>query len=82
MPDNSYITRKELTDAICKQLKKIDQSEGQLLLYGSPESGKTTTVCQAIRHVMEKEGCFKLYGCYWLHIGKTLKASLLIALLQ
>ncbi|EDV18868.1 uncharacterized protein TRIADDRAFT_62666 [Trichoplax adhaerens] len=60
---------KEFTKNIGKQLKRIDQDGGHILIHGGVGSGKTTAVCQSIQRAIENEGCFKFYSCYWLRIG-------------
>lgn len=64
-----YVTRTQFNNAICYQLKQIDQLSGHILVYGMPGSGKTVAVCQAVRQVILQESCFNPYGCYWIKIG-------------
>lgn len=69
-PESDYVLRKQFNDVICNQLKQIDQCGGRILVHGMAGSGKTISVCQAVRQVIAEENYFQPYGCYWIKIGK------------
>ena len=69
-PESDYVIRNQVNTTICHHLRAIDKSDGRIVVYGLPGSGKTISVCQSVRHVIENENCFQSQGCYWLKIGK------------
>ncbi|RDD38113.1 Apoptotic protease-activating factor 1 [Trichoplax sp. H2] len=82
VPIHRYIYVIDSVDAIASNLKMIHGKSGKIIVRGTAGCGKTIALSQAIRKVVQEEGCFNPDGIYWVDIGDINEDRLLQKLLS
>ncbi|EDV21016.1 uncharacterized protein TRIADDRAFT_60338 [Trichoplax adhaerens] len=82
LPENRYIIREDFIDTICSYLEDLNSSNGHVLIYGISGCGKTTSVAQSVKLMIEEQDCFKPHGVYWVKIGDIQEDELLYILIN
>uniref|UniRef100_A0A8D0HQQ1 Apoptotic protease-activating factor 1 n=1 Tax=Sphenodon punctatus TaxID=8508 RepID=A0A8D0HQQ1_SPHPU len=73
------VTRPNLIKGIQKELYKLKNDPGWVVVYGMAGCGKSVSTAEALRNHKLLEDCFPA-GVYWLSVGKQDKSGLLMKL--